>query len=308
MALPRRRVRREDLPDHLDRLALAAVPAIGVGEELLRPPARSRLAAARTSPSSRSRTRSWRARRRRRSPRSSARAKDRSPATFRAAPVRSPSLALSLRCISTSRRPRSPIRTGAIVEGSFPIACHQHSVAARTVGLPREHPPGHRLPGLHRPPAGRRAARARRRRTGRSPWSSRGWSRRRAEAAAAHRRRTRIEIARRATSPSARLGPRPTTRYERLAAEVGVVHHLAAIYDLAVPRGDRPAGQRRRDRQRARLLPRRRRGSSASTTSAPPTSPATAPASSTSTSSTSARASRTTTSRPSSRPRSGSAS
>ena len=96
-------------------------------------------------------------------------------------------------------------------------------------------------------------------------------------------------------------------RYARLAAEVDVVHHLAAIYDLAVPGDGRPPGQRRGHRQRARLLPGRRAPRAGSTTSAPPTSPATAPASSTSTSSTAARASRTTTSRPSSRPRSGSA-
>ena len=105
------------------------------------------------------------------------------------------------------------------------------------------------------------------------------------------------------TEPQLALGE---DRYARLAAETDVVHHLAAIYNLAVPAGGRPARQRRRNRQRPRLLRRRRGPRAAQLRQHRLRRRRRGPASSTSTSCRWARASRTTTSRPSSRPRSGS--
>ena len=90
---------------------------------------------------------------------------------------------------------------------------------------------------------------ARPRRRGSSPWSSRACSTRpgappRASTAGGSRCSP-------ATSPTAAsASATPTT--SACAAEVDVVYHLAAIYDLAVPLEHRPARERRRHRQRAR--------------------------------------------------------
>ena len=103
--------------------------------------------------------------------------------------------------------------------------------ARRLPSMPRPHLL-HRLPGLHRPPARRRPARARPGRLGSSPWSSAGWRDAAAEAAAAIDA-DRIEVV--AGDIAERHLGLGDDDYERLPAEVGVVHHLAAIYDLAVP-------------------------------------------------------------------------
>ena len=164
------------------------------------------------------------------------------------------------------------------------------------------YPPDHRIPRLHRPPARRRPARARPGRPRRRPGRAAD-----ARAGPRGRRRARLRPDRGPRRRHRRAPPRasPTTTTGGSPAEVEVVHHLAAIYDLAVPAEIAQRVNVDGTGNVLALLPRRRAPSSATTTSAPPTSRATAPASSTSTSSTSARASRTTTSRPSSRPRSG---
>ena len=169
--------------------------------------------------------------------------------------------------------------------------------------MPNE--PRHRIPRLHRP-AARPHACSRTTRTCASPrWSSRGCSSA-ARSAAAAIDGERIElIAGDIAEPRLGLGD---DEYERLPARCDRVFHLAAIYYLAVPLETRAAGQRRRHRQRPRVLPRRRGARAPRLHQHRLRRRRRGRASSTSTSWRWARSSRTTTSRPSSRRRSGCAS
>ena len=168
----------------------------------------------------------------------------------------------------------------------------------------REHPPGHRIPRLHRPSPGRASCSSAIPSCGSSRWSSRGCSVPRGEAAAAHRRRSGSSWSAGDITDAA---PRRSSRGPTSGSPPRSPWSTTSPRSTTSPSRSRsPSASTSTGPATCSPSAAAASGSSASTTSAPPTSPATAPGSSTSTSSRSGRASRTTTSRPSSRPRSGS--